>query len=138
MKRTWILAAVAAVSSLPLGWWLFGSTTARVGDAELRMVRSFGRVVRAEADANGDGRVDEKYLFSWSRPMRHHQPPRLILSDRNHDGRWDLWVTPLKPDAQGYAQSRFDVDTDRDGKPDWTFVEHDGKGSSIVRARRGY
>ena len=70
--------------------------------------------------------------------MRHHQPPQLIISDRNYDGRWDLWITPLDADPQGYAQSRFSVDTNDDGRPDWTFVAHDGEGSGRIRKRRGF
>jgi hypothetical protein len=137
MKRRLVVASVV-LASVPLAWWLFGSSTTRLGPATLRMPRLFGRVVRAEADTNGDGRVDEKYVFSWNQPMRHHQPPRMIISDRNHDGRWDLWITPLDDDDQGYARSRFDVDTDGDGRADWSFVEHDGEGARKVRARRGF
>lgn len=137
MRRK-ILAGVVLLALGTLGWWLFGYSTVEFGGGEMRLLRFFGRVVRAEADVNGDGRVDEQYLFSWSEPMRHHQPPQSIISDRNLDGRWDLWITPLEPDSEGYALSRYDVDTDADGRPDWRFVAHPGDSLKLIRDRRGF
>jgi hypothetical protein len=106
MKRTLVLfVAIAGLASLV--WGLFGYSISAFAGGELRTRRFFGRVVRAEADVNGDGRMDEEYVYSWSEPMRHHQPPQRILSDRNFDGRWDLWITPISPDADGYARNRY-------------------------------
>ena len=130
-----LLVGIPAVA-----WWLFGFSTTRGRGWTLRTQRYFGRVVRADLDSNGDRKPEDSLLFSWRQPMRHHQPPTAILSDRDQDGRWDLWIVRGGRDAEGFPLATFKVDTDRDGKPDWTFVDHWQSTHTYdkIRARRGF
>ena len=43
---------------------------------------------KGDSDANGDGRMDERFVYSWRRPMGGDVRPRTILADGNGVGRW--------------------------------------------------
>lgn len=134
------LAGLFAAAALGAGWWLFGFSTTHAFGGTLRTQRYFGRIVRADLDGNGDGRIEQSFRYSWRIPMRHHQPPESVLSDHDSDGRWDLWVVPGGKDAGGFPLATFSVDTDRDGRPDWVFVDQWQSQNTYARikARRGF
>lgn len=132
---TFVLAVCSAVL-----WWLFGFSTIPAPTGTLRLQRSWGRVIRADADFDGDGRIDESMRYTWRNPMQHHQEPALIVSDRNADGRWDLWIAAVGNDGEGYPLARFSVDTNGDGIADWSFVarSQDQAVYERIKARRGF
>ncbi len=132
MRRT---AAAVLIALATAGWWLFGFSIERMGPSTLRMHRWFGRVVRAEMDRDGDGRVEQAFLFSWRIPMEPHQRPLEVVTDSDRDGRWDVWTIPRDGDRATYR-----VDTNGDGRPDWTFHDrwHSPEAWAKIRARRGF
>jgi hypothetical protein len=140
MKRRRILVMLASAASLVAAWWLFGFTTTHHLNGTVRTWRVFGRITKADIDWDGDGVIDQSLRFTWGNPMRHHQPPVITMSDHDADGRWDLWVVPGGEDTERYPLATFSVDTDRDGRPDWTFVDHWQSQETYpkIRARRGF
>lgn len=139
MKRRRLLLVIGVLlHPAALVWWLFGFKTVPLGEGRMVMRRSFGRVVRVDSDANGDGRMDEQYLFSWRRPMGGDERPRTILADANFDGRWDLWITFAGRSRNHDAVLRYAVDTDGDGRADWTFEDIAAEAVPRIRARRGF
>lgn len=139
MRREEVIV-VACVAVLAAGWWLFGFSTESLHSVSMRLHRVWGRVVRADIDSNSDGQVDQSLRFSWREPMYHHQPPQRVLTDADYDGRWDLWVVPGRSDTDGYPLATFSVDTDGDGRADWTFVDRwqSREAYAKIRARRGF
>jgi hypothetical protein len=128
-----------AVAILCVTWWLFRSVETRMEAASMRASYFFGRATRLDLDANGDGQIDEQWIYSWRHPAVHHELPLRIQSDRNHDGQWDTWITPEdRHDLGTYA--RYEADLDSDGDPDWHFREKfaSGRGTQRIAERRGY
>lgn len=139
MKRTrLLLLAGVLLHPAALAWWLFGFKVLRVGEGTMVMHRSFGRVVRVDSDANGDGRMDERFVYSWRRPMGGDVRPRTILADANGDGRWDLWITFAGRSRNRDEVLRYAVDTDGDGRADWRVEDTAAEALPRIRAKRGF
>jgi hypothetical protein len=134
------------VCLLSVAWWQFGVTVYRLGDRTAVEQRVLGRVTAIHVLAGLAER--ERFLFPWSEPFEHGDPltecaailPEHWL-DLNSDGRWDTWLKRLGPDGAGRCSVQYLVDTDLDGRSDWTFVlrfsEYD-KGTAMMKARRGF
>ena len=139
MRRRRLLFLIGVLlHPVAIAWWLFGFRTVRLGETTMYMRRSFGRVVRVDSDGNGDGRVDEQYLYSWTRPMGGDERPRTILADADLDGRWDLWITFAGRSRNHSPLLRYAVDTDGDGRADWTFEDIAAEAVPRIRAKRGF
>ncbi|HYC91557.1 MAG TPA: hypothetical protein VEO54_20220 [Thermoanaerobaculia bacterium] len=139
MKRGRLLLLLGVLlHPAALAWWLFGFKVLRLGEGTMVLHRSFGRVVRVDSDANGDGRMDEQFVYSWRRPMGGDERPRTILADANHDGRWDLWITFTGRSRNHDAVLRYAVDTDGDGRADWKIEDIAAEAVPRIRARRGF
>ena len=148
MKRWEVFLLTVIIVTAATGWWMFGYSKFRgptmhghryvPAGRTLWTYRSMGREVRLDIDDDGDGRVDQSSRYSRECPAEWHCPPRLIVSDRDRDGRWDLWIDPQNVDDQGYSRARYRVDTDRNGRPDWTFVGREVDADERIRARRGF
>jgi hypothetical protein len=140
---TWrqLLAGAAIVGSMPLSYWLFGWRAANLPSVGFVTYHRFlGRATVTTVDADRDGRIDGRYEYRWREPATAPGArPWRYAEDRDRDGRMDLWVTELGPNADGEPELRFDVDTDRDGEPDWSFRTLDSlSGYQAVAERRGW
>lgn len=139
MKHGHLLFAIGALlHPAALAWWLFGFSILRMGDGTMVKYRSFGRVVRVDSDANGDGRIEERFVFSWSRPMGGDERPQAIFADADSDGRWDLWIMFAGRTRNRDEVLRYAVDTDGDGRADWTFEDIATEAVPRIRAKRGF
>lgn len=125
------------VASVAVAWWLFGFSKDRDELLTTTRYRLFGRVVRIDTDFKNDGVVDSSLRYTWRNPARHHEDPRIIFSDHDADGRWDLWIVPGGKDAAGFPLATFRVDTDRDGRADWTFVDQYASERTYARISAG-
>jgi len=139
--RRQLLVGAILMASLPLSWWLFGSSAGSAPAVGLFVdKRFFGRVTVRVIDSDQDGRADGRYRFAWSRPpTRPGSQPVSYEEDRNGDGRMDVWVTHLGTNADAEQEWRYDVDTDDDGQPDWSFKTLDTlSGDQAVVEGRGW
>lgn len=134
-----VLAILFILCLAPLVWFWFGWTSSATDVGRIREKRFFGRVIESRLDTNSDGTIDEIWRFSWKAPGGHHNLPQFVQADRNHDGRWDTWIVPLRGLSDDDT-ARYEVDMDGDSDPDWTFVDQFASTSAFERivSKRGY
>jgi hypothetical protein len=146
MKRALLIFAAVA-----LGWWLFGVRIDPEMGVRTVAWRWFGRYTCVDIFWEREGmKGRSRYLFPWSEPFTPGSHPNPITSchsipetweDWDGDGKWDIWMRRMPPDARGECATEYRIDLDRDETPDWKFIagaeEWEETRRRIV-ARRGW